>query len=121
MNPKLRTILNDMQDLPEFTGIELGGFETVGKFGNTPLQVAAVRGDLDAIKILVEEGANLNSQGEHGYTPLHEAVEQNKPATVRLLLELGADATIRNDHGDLAVDICSIGDEDRSIIAKLFG
>jgi hypothetical protein len=35
------------EELPEFVGIELNDVNEVGLFGDTPLHVAAIRGDLD--------------------------------------------------------------------------
>src|SRR5947209_8868630 len=70
--------------------------------GETPLHVAAIRGDTSAIAALLDAGADIDSRGEHGYTPLHEAAEQGHAAAVELLLSRGASATIIDDFGATA-------------------
>jgi len=61
------------EELPEFGGIERITIETVGRFGNRPLHVACVRADLEEVRALIADGADVNVRGEHGNTPLHEA------------------------------------------------
>jgi hypothetical protein len=61
------------EELPEFDGIELIAIETVGRFGNRPLHIACVRGDIEEVQALIAAGAKINVRGEHGNTPLHEA------------------------------------------------
>jgi ankyrin repeat protein len=101
----LKRILDEMSDLPDFVGISLDGPNTKGNFGNTPLHVAAVRGDVIAGRVLLECGANPNVRGEHGYTPLHEAAGQENTAFVKMLLDYGVDLSVTNDEGETAADI----------------
>lgn len=44
----------------------------VGPFGERPLDVAAVRGNLKEIYALLDGGADVNAPGEHGYTALQK-------------------------------------------------
>lgn len=106
-NP-LQEILDDYIKLPEYIGFEQIFVNTKSNFGDYPIHVAAVRGDNLAIKILLENGADINIKGEHGYTPLHSAVEQEHSDTVKLLLKLGADKTIKNDNGITPLDLAAI-------------
>ena len=101
----LQAYLGELTELPEF--VELGpvGPRTRGNFGNTPLHVAAVRGEVDAIEALLDAGAEINAAGEHGYTALHEAVEQGQGEVVRLLLARGASVSAHNAEGQRALDI----------------
>ena len=98
MNDVLKTFLRELREIPGFTSIEEISSDTVGGFGDTPLHVAAVRGDTDIVNLLVATGADPNAKGEHGYTPLHEAAAQGHPATVDALLKLGANPDILNDE-----------------------
>ena len=73
------------------------GPHTRSTAGDTPLHIAATSGDLRAIDLLLNAGAEINAPGERGFTPLHYAVEQEKLEAVRLLLARGADIH-RPDH-----------------------
>ena len=95
----LQKFLAEMPELPEFTGISPVGVHTRGGWQNTPLHVAAVRGDLAAIAALLDAGADIQSRGEDGYSPLHEVAEQGHIEAVKLLLERGASLTATNDAG----------------------
>jgi len=53
----------------------------------TPLMMAALRGNLDWTQRLLERGALVN---RHGWTPLHYAASGPEPKLVALLLERGA-------------------------------
>ncbi len=58
--------------------------------GRTPLQLAAFRGELEAIRILVQQGANKeNGQGMKGGTAVHYAAIGGKIEVLRLFKELG--------------------------------
>jgi ankyrin repeat protein len=95
------------EDLPAFCGIDLTDVNQVGLFGERPLDVAAVRGDLEEIYALLDAGADIDAQGEHGYTALHEATAQGHSDAVRILLQFGARTDIRNEFGDTLLDIAS--------------
>jgi ankyrin repeat protein len=61
-------------------------------------------GDIDAVKALVESGADINVQGDsYGYTPLLSACEHNYIAMARYLLSNGADPNIRAKDGSTAL------------------
>lgn len=65
--------------------------------GLTPLQSACERGCVDAAKVLIEKGADVNSLDSQkvffskiNQTPLHKAVENNHIDIVNLLLQSNA-------------------------------
>ncbi len=65
--------------------------------GRTPLAEAAKSGQLKAVKLLLDEGAEVNIYDtESGFTPLHSAAQKNHPAVVRRLLAAGANVNARN-------------------------
>jgi len=107
----LNDLLADYQELPEYLGVHLSDVNQRSSFGDFPLSVAAVRGDVAAIQTLHAAGACLNAKGEHGYTALHSAVEQGHRDAVDCLLALGADKTIRTDKGLTPLDLANLLDE----------
>ena len=56
----------------------------------TPLHLACFAGSLDAARLLIESGANVNAIALNGVRPLGFAVLQNHIDIVRLLLSNGA-------------------------------
>ena len=55
--------------------------------GETPLMMAALKGDLDSAKRLIERGARIHKDG---WSPLHYAASGPEPKIVALLLDRGA-------------------------------
>lgn len=106
----LRDVLLSMEDLPSFTGLNTIGVNSVGIFGETPLHVAVVQNDLEAIQLIVGAGGDINAAGEEGYAPLHEAVEQGSVDAVHLLLELGASMNTINSNGHTPYDLAVLLD-----------
>src|SRR5215468_7498332 len=86
------------EELPEFSEIALEDVNQVGNFGDRPLHVACVRGNLEEIAALLEGGADVNAAGELGNRPLHEAVGQGHLAVVQFLLDHGASVQEMNDE-----------------------
>ncbi len=91
--PSVESILDAMADLPEYLGLDRPDVNTKGGFGNTPLKIAAVWGDIDAIELLVAAGARINERNEDGMTALHHAAAQNHPQAVKNSLRLAHQLT----------------------------
>lgn len=64
--------------------------------GETPLHTAAIKGDYNRAKKLIEQGHPVKEQDSAGWTPLHEACNWGRVDIVNLLLDNGADI---NDPG----------------------
>ena len=65
------------------------GFDVDAKADATPLYEAAFNGHFSAVKILIDNGANLEIEYEN-YTPLEAAARQGHSEIVDILLEGGA-------------------------------
>jgi ankyrin repeat protein len=61
-----------------------------------PLQIAAYKGHMNILNLLLDQGANMNAQDQDGYTALHWAVLQADTEVVKVLLDRGADKNIKN-------------------------
>jgi ankyrin repeat protein len=62
--------------------------------GFTPLLHAAMSGDLDATKVLLAAGANINQAAADGMTPLIVAIVKVHAPVALLLIERGADVNV---------------------------
>lgn len=78
--------------------------------GETPLMMAALRGDVDTMKLLVARGAQVHRDG---WTPLHYAASGPSAAAVRWLLDNGAPVDARAPTGSTALMLAArYGHED---------
>jgi ankyrin repeat protein len=122
------------------------GVNLTNKFGQTPLALAAMSGDLSVVKALVAHGAEVNPDGPSplmgaaswgnvriteyllsagakidatdatGQTALMWAARAGREAVVQLLLKSGADPAHRSFEGKAAVDYAT----DPHILRMLF-
>lgn len=79
-----------------------------GEYKTTVLMEASVRGNLEAMKLLLEKGANIDMVDQDGWTALMGATVQGSLEPVKLLLEHGADVNAKNHNGDTAL-VMAIG------------
>ena len=78
-----------------------------GASGSIPLSGAALRGNIEIVKYLLDRGANVAATNQDGNTPLHVAAFMCHTEIVELLLEQGASPHQKNDRGDSAIDSVS--------------
>jgi hypothetical protein len=71
----------------------------VNKTGWTPLHYAATHGHLAVMRLLLEQHAYIDAESPNGTTPLMMAARYGTPAAVKLLLEEGADPALKNRLG----------------------
>jgi len=101
---------------------------TLNRAGFTPLHYAANGGHVDAAKVLLAHGADVEAERSGGFTPFHDAIVKKHRAvaelliahgakihgemsaayvdkqTVQLLIDLGADVNQRDKGGDSPLD-----------------
>lgn len=73
----------------------------VSKVQAGPLHAAAQSGDIESIKILLQQGVEINELGHSWYdygSALHLAVSENHLAVVKYLIEQGAIVDVRNQN-----------------------
>lgn len=67
--------------------------------GTTALMRAAAYGNLDALKALLQAGADVNTKSNiHRYTALESAISYDRTAAVQLLIDAGANPTSALSH-----------------------
>lgn len=75
--------------------------------GRPALCLFAHRGDMNAVRTLLDLGANINVVGPDKHTPLFEACMQSHKEMAQLLLERGADIHLPNSRSDTV--LCKMG------------
>ncbi len=76
----------------------------VNKTGWAPLHYAATGGQIAIIKLLLDKYAFIDAQSPNGSTPLMMAAMYGSTDSVKLLLDEGADPLMKNEQGLTAVD-----------------
>lgn len=54
--------------------------------GNTPLMYACAGGHVDAVRVLLEAGANVEDHNENGHTPLMEAASAGHVSVAQVFI-----------------------------------
>jgi len=62
----------------------------------TPLHFAANCAPPEAVELLLERGADINTRDDHGWTALHWAVQDSNAESAGILLKRGADPNCRS-------------------------
>jgi len=70
--------------------------------GDSCLHIAAGRGNLQTVRLLVEAGIDVNCLGDLGNTPLHYARKGNHQQIVEFLINQGARPELINELGERA-------------------
>ncbi|XP_056132041.1 protein phosphatase 1 regulatory subunit 12A isoform X3 [Lampris incognitus] len=79
------------------------------KSGGTALHVAAAKGYVEVLKLLIQAGYDVNIKDYDGWTPLHAAAHWGKEEACRILVENLCDMDLINKVGQTAFDVA---DED---------
>ena len=73
--------------------------------GGAAIHWAALHGNCQAIKKLVQRGTSVEVRNSEGCTALHIAAHAKRFNAMKTLRELGADAYASNNNGDTPLDI----------------
>ncbi|KAH7323128.1 ankyrin repeat-containing domain protein [Stachybotrys elegans] len=66
---------------------------------DSPLHIAAIRGDLRTCQLLMQYGATVDVLTDVNVTPLHCAAQSNSASVVQFLLDCGASPYSRDNYG----------------------
>ena len=95
----LEDVLHAMRDAVEFFDVPVQSVGQRGVLGATPLIVAAGWGDPDAVRILLDAGAEIDATGEDDDTALHRAIAVGAFEVARILIERGASTETEDVDG----------------------
>jgi uncharacterized protein len=90
----------------------------VDKPGWTPLHYAATGSETALVGLLLEKGASIDAPSPNRSTPLMMAAQYGNPDNVDLLLARGADPKLKNDRGLGAPDFAKLADRE-ALAARL--
>jgi ankyrin repeat protein len=105
----LQEVLQKYRSHPEFLGLSLEGPNQRGALDDSPLHIAARKGELGDVRVLINHGADVNLIGDLGNTPLHQAAMAGKATVVLALLKHGANPLLRNEFSQTALDMARLG------------
>lgn len=72
------------------------------------LHMAALQGNIDAIRQHIKAGSDLNEKDAYGSTPLIIAATFSKTEVARALIEAGADMQIRDNYGSTPLHLAAL-------------
>uniref|UniRef100_A0A1I8BJ82 Non-specific serine/threonine protein kinase n=1 Tax=Meloidogyne hapla TaxID=6305 RepID=A0A1I8BJ82_MELHA len=77
------------------------------KDGDSALHIAAIRGHLECLESLLENGAQVDLQNQSGQTALHMALSRGHVDIAILLLGKGCNSTIQDQNGDTSLHLAA--------------
>jgi len=90
-------------------------------FGVPLLSWAALKGDDESVRILLDAGANVNIRSLNGSRPVHHAAFLGHAGILDMLAARGADLAARSDKGDSAADVARADHRATTYYARVLG
>lgn len=87
--------------------------------GYTPLHRASYSGNIEAVRELLNSGADPSATTVEGWTPLHSACRWNQAAAAELLLSHGAPLNQVTQGGQTALHLAAFGTNSRNTLELL--
>lgn len=109
----------DTEDVGGKTAFDYAGYEvkiliditTVSNTNNKSLLEAVMVNDMDKVKSLIENGADINTKTLYGnYTPLLLAALMNNSKMAKLLIDAGCDVNVNNCKYETALLLATAND-----------
>ena len=88
-------------------------------YHNTLMHIAADSGNLEMVKLLLTNHADVNIRTDAGSTPLGSAVASHHPEMVKLLINNGADVNAKDRDDNTALHIAAWGTNINLEVVKL--
>ena len=84
-------------------------------FGRAPLHKAVLRNQTEMVNLLIQKGADVNTQDLYKYTALHYAAQKNQIDITELLIKNGANINAINSRQRTAIVIALRAEEFRAV------
>lgn len=94
MNRDLTELLEKIKGVPDFYGVQFDSVNDTNALGDNALHCVCVWGDINAAKLLIEQGINIDQPGEGGFTPLNLALDFGHQELASYLISAGADTSV---------------------------
>lgn len=88
--------------IPDFISEEFSEMET--SEGETPLMTAVFNGDTEEVRVLIEEGSDLEAKDADGYTALNYTTLSEGNDIAQVLLKAGADPNSQDEYSNVLVN-----------------
>jgi ankyrin repeat protein len=115
----LNLIYKKLASTAAWAGVMPDSVHSTNSLGDTPLHTVCTWGDLEAVRVLVGAGADVNAIGDLGSTPLLNAVIGENEAVVDFLIRNGACVRAKNSLGWTALSYARLRKKRETIIEKL--
>jgi ankyrin repeat protein len=89
------------------------------RYGRFPLDYAAEAGQIETIKFLLTNGADIMAQDNRGWTALHHAVDNKQAEAMELLIAHGADVDARNTMQWTPLHLASLKKDKATVLALI--
>jgi uncharacterized protein len=101
-------LLRSYANHPMFSHLDEIKVNSTAMDGDSILHKAVSSKDVEAVRILLNHGADPNILGDMGCTPLHEAVELAQLEIVETLLKAGASPLVLSEFKQSPIDIACL-------------
>ena len=81
--------------------------------GDRLIHIAALRGDLVAVELLVNAGENVNAIGDMSQTPAHFAAMNQHRSVFEFLIQRGADTSIVDEFGNTPLQTWALSEAEK--------
>ncbi|KAL8910597.1 MAG: hypothetical protein Q9171_004136 [Xanthocarpia ochracea] len=99
--------------------IEKGADPTGSRYGEAPIQAAARKGNVKAVKSVLQHGVSPNIRDKDGYTPIHLAAFRGNHKMIEILVDHGANLTAQNDAGETGLHTLLRFGSDNNLVSLL--
>lgn len=83
----------------------------VDDYGESCLHLAVLKGNIEMVTLLLENGIDVNMQNKKGNTPLHYAADLGHTSIAELILKNGGRLDIENSYGNEPLWSASFNDK----------